>query len=273
MTSRTDIAISLARSANPVERDPDGSAWADAEGRAAFERIIADPRTAPASTAAARLRRPTRRRPTRRRLALGVGLAAAAGGAVALVGLPGAPNHGGTPAAAAWAVTPNADGSVSVVINEYRDAAGLQAKLRAAGLRANVTAAPSKCALILPDGGELAQFYGDISTFRAPYTWQRLFAGSSSWITQGPGRGIAQDSGGKTVTLPGGEVMPAHLTFTIHPDALPAGDDVNIGYISNKALLVDVEKTGTPLQCTPPPVSIPPDTSSTPQANGSTVSP
>jgi len=254
MTSRTDIAISLARAANPVDPDPNHSAWADAEGQAAFERILASPALAPSP-------RPRR---TRRRLAIGVSLAAAAGAAVAVVGLPGSPNHGGTPAAAAWAVTPNADGSVTVVINEYRDAAGLQAKLRAAGLRANVTTAPSRCIVPLPGGAEFAEFDGDASTFRPPYTWQRLFAGSPSWVTGGPGLGMAQDSGGKTMTLPNGETMPAHITFTVHPRELPPGDDMNIGFVSGKALLVDVEKTGTPLHCSDPGITIPPDDGSTP---------
>jgi hypothetical protein len=257
MTSRTDIAISLARAANPVEPDPNRSAWADAEGRAAFERIVASPVADP--TPAPRLR------PTRRRLALGVGLAAAAGAAVAVVGLPGSPNHGGAPAAAAWAVTKNPDGSVSVNIRDYRDPAGLQAKLRAAGVRANVTTAPDKC--LVRGGGtadEFANFGGDTSTFHTPYTWQRLFAGSPSYVTNGPGYSIVLNSDGQPVTLPNGETFPAHLSFTVHPNQLPPGDDLNIGFVSGRAMLVDVEKTGTPLQCSTPQVTTPPDDGSTP---------
>jgi len=258
MTSRTDIAISLARAANPVDPDPNHSAWADAEGQAAFERILADPGPSSATAPAPRLPR------TRRRLAIGVGVAAAAGAAVALVGLPGSPNHGG--AGAAWAVTKNADGSVTVNLNDYRDPAGLQAKLRAAGVRANVTTAPDKCITPLPGAAEYAMFDGDLSTFHAPYTWQKLFAGTPTGLVgRGPGYGVTADTGGKSITLPNGEVMPAHMTFTVHPSEMPSGDDLNIGFGSGgNALLVDVEKTGTPLQCSTPQVTTPPDDGSTP---------
>ena len=250
MSTRTDIAGTLARAANPVEPDPARSAWADAEGQAAFERIMATPvPSAPSAT-----RRP---RVTRRRLAIGVALAAAAGAAVAVVGLPGSPNHGGT--GAAWAVTKHPDGSLTVTIKNYRDPAGLQAKLREAGLPATVTPAPDWCVYDVPEHGhpwdQWASFNGAPETFRGPYTWQRLFAGSPYGIDEGPQRaGILHRVPGQHQTLPPGVHVrngPEYFTFTVHPRALPPGDVINLGIAGRDAVVVDVEKAGTPLQCEP----------------------
>ena len=243
----------ILHAANPIEDTAFADSWADPEGKASFERIVAEPRTAKAKLPRAR---------TGRRLVIGAALAGAAGAAVAIVGLPGAPNHGG--AGAAWAVTKNPDGSVSVDVKDYRDPAGLQAKLRAAGLRANVVTAPDSC-IPNPGGAELATFDGDASTFQAPYTWQRLFAGSPSYATVGPGYSVVAKTGGTPRTLPDGETFPAHVSFTVHPSQLPPGDDLNIGFgASGQAMVVDVEKTGTPLQCSAPPGSVPSDDGSTP---------
>ena len=248
MTSRTDIAIALARAANPTERDSIHPAWADPEGQAAFERILAAPRTGRQSGPAAR-RVPR----VRRRLAIGVGLAAVAGAAVAVLGLPGSPNHGGT--GAAWAVTRNSNGSVTVSIKDYRDPAGLQAKLRKAGLRANVVTIANRC-LFTPDGpseGELAIFDGDVSTFHAPYTWERLFAGSPSYVMDGPVT-YAETSG---VLSGDGTTEPAAspIQFTVTAGELPPGDDLTIGFpqtgspAAGTTMQVAVAASGAPLQC------------------------
>jgi hypothetical protein len=248
----------IMQSANPIDDTAFADSWADPEGKASFERIVADPRTAKA-----KLPRPR----TARRLVIGTALAGAAGAAVAIVGLPGSPNHGG--AGAAWAVTKNGNGSVTVAIKDYRDPAGLQAKLRAAGVRANVTVMPKKCQIALPGAtAEFALFNGDVSTFHAPHTWQRLFAGSPSYVTAGPGFGVVSDSGGsdKPVKLPNGETFPAHISFTVTPGELPAGDDLTIGFPASgnpdagQAMVVDVEKTGTPLQCDSSGLVVPPET-------------
>ena len=248
MTSHTDIATVLARAANPAEPDSAHPAWADPQGQAAFERILAAPRTG-LQTGPGAVRSPR----VRRRLAVGVGLAAAAGAAVAVVGLPGSPNHGGT--GGAWAVTKNADGSVTVSINDYRDPAGLQAKLRKAGLRANVVTIPNKCLRREPVGpGELAAFDGDASTFHAPYTWQRLFAGSPSYVIEGPGTTVAQSAGALTDK---GDVDPGppHISFTVTPGQLPPADDLTIGFpqtgnpAAGTTMQVDVRASGTPIPC------------------------
>jgi hypothetical protein len=246
----------LARAANPAERDTTNPAWADPEGQAAFERITADPRTEPA-------RAP---RPIRRRLVVGAGLAATAGAAAAVFGLPGA-DHGG--AGAAWAVTKNADGSMTVSVKDFRDPAGLQAKLRAAGLRANVTTIPKSCAGgsrvgAISDGGtysvaELAAFNGDLSTFTDGHTWQRLFAGSPSYVTDGPGTAVTIQIPDSVATapLPAGIDLPDHISFTVNPNELPPGDTVNVGFPAGgsdagKTMLVDVEKTGAHINCSRP---------------------
>jgi hypothetical protein len=132
MTSPTTLATSLTRAANPIDDNAFETAWSDEEGRAALDRILADDRPAPA----VKPHRP------RRRLVLGAAVATAAGAAVAIVGIPGV-NHHGTPAA--WAVTKNADGTVTLKISDYRDPEGLQAKLRQAGMRADVVTLPPSC--------------------------------------------------------------------------------------------------------------------------------
>jgi len=131
MTSRS--AATIMHTADPAADVPVDDAWADAEGRATYERIVADDRSTPVITLP--------RRRYRRRLALGVALAASAGAVVAVVGIPGSANHGG----AAWAVTRNSDGSVTVAFTDYRDPAQLQGKLRDAGLRANVRTLAAQC--------------------------------------------------------------------------------------------------------------------------------
>jgi len=264
MTSRTDIATTLARAANPVERETTNPAWADAEGRAAFERILADPRTEPAT-----VHRP---RPIRRRLIIGAGLAGVAGAAVAIVGLPGASDHG-TPSA--WAVTKNANGSVTVTVRDYHDLAGLQAKLRAAGIRADVTTISDSCAGSLIGGVvERAVFNGDLSTFTDGHTWQRLFAGSEdNSLTEGPTTMelVKVSEGVPTAPVPTSIFPhPYHISFTVNPNELPPADTINIGFpadgspAAGKVMVVDVEKTGAPINCAPPVIAGPPTTPAPP---------
>jgi len=235
----------IVRAANSVDDTAFADSWSDAEGRASFERIVADDRSTSEITLP--------RHRYRRRLALGVALAASAGVAVAIVGIPGS-NHG---AQSAWAVRENADGSVTVTINDYRDPAGLEARLRAAGLRAEVTTVADSCAdtrNASTPGDELGTFNGDLSTFTAPYTWQKLFAGSSDFVLLGPGQIITKFPDGRVPDA----LRPQHISFTVHPDELPPGDTINIGFPASSgpaaghAVLVDVEKTGAPIHCSPP---------------------
>jgi len=253
----------IMHAANPIGDTAFADSGTDPEGTAAFERIVADERTVKGIA-----HRPLR---LRRRLVIGTALAGAAGAAVAIVGLPGSAHNG---AASASAVTKNADGSISVTIKNYRDLAGLQAKLRAAGIRADVKTIPDSCAGELATGtaagaGDLPQvadrvvYNGDLSTFTNGYTWKRLFAGS-------PG-GLA-DAGPVTaevIVVPGGtDTRPGNpddsvTSFTVNPHELPPGDTLMIGFPqgdspkAGQAMVVDIEKTGTPIQCTVDPNRLP----------------
>jgi hypothetical protein len=143
----------ILQAANPIDGSAYETAWSDPEGRAALDRILADDSPALAVT-------PHR---TRRRVVLGAAIATAAVTAVAIVGIPGTTHHG-TPAA--WAVTKNADGTVTVKISDYRDPEGLQRKLRQAGLRADVVTLPPSCVPRTP-GGVFVAVEGD--AFTPPY--------------------------------------------------------------------------------------------------------
>lgn len=195
MTSRTTAIL---QAANPVDGKAFETAWSDAEGRAALDRILADDRAAPAV-------KPHR---TRRRLVLGAAIATAAGAAVAIGGIPGT-NHHGTPAA--WAVTQNADGTVTVKISDYRDPDGLQRKLREAGLRADVVTLPPSC-VPRTRGSVFAAVEGD--TFTPPYD---------------PAAFITVNGVPLLVPTPYSEPEPIRA-FEFRPSELPPQDTVTIGF-------------------------------------------
>ncbi|MEW9530925.1 hypothetical protein [Microbispora sp. NPDC049125] len=101
------------------------------------------PAATPAELAGARQRlldgmRPRRRFVTAPRLLVAAGVAAVAAVTPLIAG-------NGTPA---YAVAESADGTLTVTLNELRDPDGLEAKLRAAGVKADVTflAAGTRCA-------------------------------------------------------------------------------------------------------------------------------
>jgi len=219
MTSRTTLAASLTRAANPIGGDAFETAWSDAEGRAALDRILADDRPAPAV-------KPHR---TRRRFMLGAAVTTAAGAAVAIFGIPGTKHHG-TPAA--WAVTKNADGTVTVKISDYRDPTGLQRKLRQAGLRADVVTLPPSC-VPRTRGSVFVAVEGD--TFTPPYD-------VASFITVNgvPLFGSAPYSGTEPIRA---------LEF--RPSELPPQDTVTIGFPADKtggAMGILLAHTGATLQ-------------------------
>jgi hypothetical protein len=138
-----------------------------------LRRVVAE-RPAPAAPVAAPRRRPV---PRPRVALVGAGLVAAAATAVVI--------SGGDPATPAYAVQPHADGTVTVQINSLRDADGLERKLRAAGVPADVT--------YLPTGRTCAP--GRFTEAKGP-GWVR----TSTRQTQGSG-----------------------VTFTVERDGMPAG--------------------------------------------------
>lgn len=145
-------------------------------------------------------------------------LAVIAGLALAVTALlPSARPASHQPAAhlAAWTVVKEADGSVSITIREFRDAAGLQRKLRADGVRASVIFYPTK----LRDGLPFSRL------FHVPHNPCHAFSGGQ----------------GKLLKVVGGP-RPHHLgehsvISVVHPSALPSHAGVqfiathNVGYL------------------------------------------
>jgi hypothetical protein len=136
----------------------------------AEEIIVTAPHRPPADLARNHARRDSRSRPSSRLpLAFGAAVAAVAAVTVAMIVSAGQPAPGGKiaqsttsgpgprstqpapsarPTLDAWTVTENRDGTVRVTIREMRDPSGLQAKLRADGVRVVVTASltwPAAC--------------------------------------------------------------------------------------------------------------------------------
>jgi hypothetical protein len=187
MTKRS--ATTIMQLADPAADVPVDHLWADAEGRATHERIIADVAPAPAP-----------RPPRRRRTLIGVGL-------------PGA-KHNGAPAA--WSVTKNANGTVTVKVTDFRDPDGLQRRMRAAGLRANVRTLADRCTPRIDAQDDLVY----LAVWNADSTelFRRLLA-----LPPLP-----------AVPRNGASSSPAHprrpATVTIDPRQLPAGDTIWVGF-------------------------------------------
>lgn len=142
---------------NPVADTAYADAWRDPEGQAAFERIVATERAAT----------PTRRHGVRRLLPAGLAVALTAGAigaAVAVVGTSGdrdTVTHATRPAA--WVVTKSADGTVTVAFQDYRDPKGLETRLQAAGVRANVVTLDASCYPSSTGGGRFGILVSDPS--------------------------------------------------------------------------------------------------------------
>jgi hypothetical protein len=235
----------IMQAANPIGDTAFADSSTDPEGTAAFERIVAEDRTEPSA-----VHRPPR---LRRRALIGVGLATAAGAAIAVVGLPGA-QHNGAPAA--WSVTKNADGSVTVKISDFRDPDGLQRKLRAAGLRAEVGTLPHNCDIRIAAQGAPADQWRSVvvavdrTTFSSPGQVSNLMliGGERAFnprdTTEGTGMFIPPSHGANEITI------------TIRTADLPAQDTVRIGFPADhtgKRMGIGVFSTASGLFCQAPP--------------------
>lgn len=168
----------------------------------------------------------THRRPRRRRLALAGVSVAAATAAVALV----ATGSDVTPSA--FAVTPRADGNVTVAIRGLEDAAGLERSLRAAGVPAVVDYAAAGHA-------------GCVASPPHPSgpTTQRTESGSRD---DGPSRsGPGPEPGARVSTL-NVRVSDDGVKFTIDPGSLKSGEKVYIttstGALSTIGMAIAREK-------------------------------
>ncbi len=150
-----------------------------------------------------RYRRRTRHKLTA--LATGAG-AVAAGAALAVIALTSASHPASRqPDAqlAAWTVVKQADGNVYVTIREFRDPAGLQARLRADGVPASVIFNPR-----LPPGAPFRDL------FHVRHNPCQAYSGGQSQLLKVVGGGSPHP-------------LRAHATLSIiHPSALPSGAGV-----------------------------------------------
>jgi hypothetical protein len=150
--------------------------------------------------------RPALARRWRRPLMVAGGLAAAAVASATVIGF------GEDGGATAWAVTPNDDGTVTVVIYSLSDADGLERQLRDAGVPADVKYLPpgKKCADPAPG---------------APHP------GEFGWTTARGGEGEGLPTGGVAGEAPWGAMETGtdddgSIAFTINP--VPEGQNLAI---------------------------------------------
>jgi hypothetical protein len=189
MSTNLDTARARLRAADPTDPvDPH-----DASARAMFERIITD------SSEPVRVRS---RSPRRRLLLAGAAVAAVA--AVATAGVVTTPGSHGHPANGAFAVTPQADGSIKLIVrwDQLRDPAALNAEL--ARLHART--------VVVRESVECTTSVAVDATSQHP------------WITYDAG---FQPSTGTVFTNSSG--IP-NAVFTIRPDKIRAGDTLLIPY-------------------------------------------
>jgi hypothetical protein len=158
--------------------------------------------------------------PARRRrrwllpLAAAVSAAAATAVAVATVGMNGSGHRSQPATLTAWTVHRAADDTVTVTLREFRDPAGLQQSLAAAGIPAVVQSSPSQC----------------------PYPYQAI-PGNASVIGQVVTRNTRS---------PGSEAV-----FTIHPGAIPAGARLDIVFPSSGSDRITKPTPAAPPQAAP----------------------
>jgi hypothetical protein len=199
---------------------------------AQLRQIVAE-RPAPAAT--------PHRRPRRTRLALaGAGVAAAAAAAVAIVATGG----GVTPA---YAVQPRADGSVTVRIHSLSDAAGLERRLRAAGVPAVVdytTGGPGGCV-----GPGPVTETGPTETIGGSATGPTHSTGGEAGSGTGPSTSGPGPGPGDGATTSSTRIDAGGVTFTIDPGHIATGQKVYIttsgGSTGSLAMAITSEKPGT----------------------------
>ena len=150
--------------------------------------------------------RARRRNPALAGVALAAGAAAAAFAVSTSAPATHPPAQPGNVQLAAWTVAKQPDGSVRVTIRELMDPAGLQAKLRAAGVPASVTTIGAQNASCRP----------------YPASWAVKAKVFSSTISP-----LFPPSQQPLATTPAPTFTPI-IVLLIHPAALPAGTGVQI---------------------------------------------
>jgi hypothetical protein len=184
----------------------------------------------------------------RRRVRALAGAVALIGGAAAAVAFLVPGGHATTARLAAWTVTKNA-GGITIVVNELKDPAGLQAKLRADGVPARVTFDPLNwLTQPLPAGCQ------------APKMSDRANASLQGKILTPPAVLAYQDrmraEGVRQFVIPSSLYSPSEKRafLYINPAAIPRGIGLSIGvdWQSQSDFGYGVDLVVTSPQCTGP---------------------
>jgi hypothetical protein len=206
---------------------------------------------------------------THRRLLRGLtGAVALAGAAVAAVALLVPGGHPVTPKLAAWTVTTFPDGGIKVSVDQMKDPAGLQARLRADGIPARVTFESAHCrseyiahrrarvCMMQPRGGLLpagckaadnsanSHVLEKISTPPAIWSWQQQSNGGEPSSTQAMPESLQRLQLKETWAK-------GYPAIYINPAAIPPGIGLDIGAdISSRSLnFMETTVVASP-QCT-----------------------
>jgi hypothetical protein len=187
---------------------------------------------------------PSRRRisTSRTRVALSGAALAAALAATALLA-----TGGGVSASSAYAVQPRSNGTVSVTVNDLSDAAGLQQKLRDAGIPAvvkYVTDAPACSGAPTPPPGAVVHTESGTGSGRSLQT-----AGGSLPPPAG-GTAPAQGTGQMSVNVHHDSDGVTSATFALRPGEYKPGDKLVItaagGQVSSLSIAVTSGSGGAP---------------------------
>ena len=211
MTMTLDTALSRLRNADPAAATPVDALETDADRLALLTEILdsADDRGSA---------HPDHARPRRIPLAL-AGAVVAAVAATAIAGVIPVPWWHGQAPSAAYAVTKNPDGTVDVTVrwNQLHDPDALNARLRQAGVRAAVMlySAPRQCRATVALDPTYSTLHVDLRQHpelaKHPRALVAYLRSQEPWIQYD-----RQRSGD-----------PDHVSvFTIHPDAIPSGDQL-----------------------------------------------
>jgi hypothetical protein len=212
MTTTLDTALSRLRNADPAAATPVDALETDADQLALLTEILDSPddRSSAQPDHARRRRMP--------RLAL-AGAVVAAVAATAIAGVIPVPWWHGQAPSAAYAVTKNPDGTVDVTVrwNQLHDPDALSARLRQAGVRAAVMlySAPRQCRATVALDPTYSTLHVALRLHpelaKHPRALVAYLRSQEPWIQYD-----RQRSGD-----------PDHVSvFTIHPDAIPSGDQL-----------------------------------------------
>ncbi len=213
MTTTLDTALSRLRNADPAAATPVDLLGTDPHALAMLTQILG-------SAGDHSLAQPNRTRHRRgRRLAI-AGALVAAMAVTAVAGVVAMPWSDGQVSSAAYAVTRNADGTVDVTVRwrQLHDPDALNAQLRQAGVRAAVMlySAPGQCRTPVRSDPAYSTLHFDMRQHpelaNDPHALAAYLRSQAPWIDHAQQSGEPDDGS----------------VFTIHPDAIPSGDQLLI---------------------------------------------